>query len=247
MNDDRRWLLSSGVCRPSSTVMSKPILVIDDELRIAEICRDYLSAAGFTVLTAADGPRGLALARKEKPDLVVLDLMLPGMDGLDVCRELRRESAVPVVMLIARVEESDKLVGLELGADDYLTKPFSPRELVARVRAVLRRAAGEPAGEVVRAGPLSLDRGRYQAMLSPAEGGAREIALTPTEFEILAALAAQPGRVFSRAQLLTVARGVAFESYERAIDSHIRNLRRKLEPDELIITVHGVGYKFIEG
>ncbi len=225
--------------------MSKTILVIDDEPRIAEICSDYLSAAGFNVLTAADGARGLALARKEKPDLVVLDLMLPEMDGLDVCRELRRESAVPIIMLTARVEESDKLVGLELGADDYLTKPFSPRELVARVRVVLRR--GAPQTDVVRAGALTLDRARYQARLSVAEGGVREVALTPTEFEILAALAAQPGRVFSRAQLLTVARGVAFESYERAIDSHIRNLRRKLEPGEYIVTVHGVGYKFIEG
>jgi two-component system alkaline phosphatase synthesis response regulator PhoP len=228
--------------------MSKTILVIDDEPRIAEICRDYLSAAGFEVLTAEAGPQGLALARKEKPDLVVLDLMLPEMDGLDVCRALRRESAVPVIMLTARVEESDKLVGLELGADDYLTKPFSPRELVARVRAVLRRSAGEPAAtDVVRAGALTLDRARYRAELRAAAGAAaREVVLTPTEFEILAALAAQPGRVFSRAQLLTVARGVAFESYERAIDSHIRNLRRKLEPGEHIVTVHGVGYKYVE-
>ena len=226
--------------------MSKTILVIDDEPRIAEICRDYLSAAGFEVLTAGAGRQGLALARKAKPDLVVLDLMLPELDGLDVCRELRRESAVPIVMLTARVEESDKLVGLELGADDYVTKPFSPRELVARVRAVLRRSEGGPATELVRAGALSLDRTRYRAGLRAADGGEREVTLTPTEFEILAALAAQPGRVFSRAQLLSVARGVSFESYERAIDSHIRNLRRKLEPVDCIITVHGVGYKFVE-
>jgi DNA-binding response OmpR family regulator len=225
--------------------MSKSILVIDDEPQIADICRDYLTAAGFAVLVAQDGVKGLALARKERPDLVVLDLMLPGMDGLDVCRELRRESALPIIMLTARVDESDKLIGLELGADDYLTKPFSPRELVARVRTVLRRAAGPSASaEVIRAGNLTLDRARYQALLPN-----REITLTPTEFEILAALASQPGRIFSRAQLLTVARGVAFESYERAIDSHIRNLRRKLETDgepEYIITVHGVGYKFAE-
>mgnify|MGYP000983906235 CR=1 FL=1 len=228
--------------------MSKTVLVIDDEPKIAEICSDYLSAAGFHVLTADTGLRGLALARKEKPDLVVLDLMLPEMDGLDVCRELRRESSVPVVMLTARVEESDKLVGLELGADDYLTKPFSPRELVARVRAVLRRAnAAEEGAEVVRAGALTLDRARYRAELRADEAAPREVILTPTEFEILAALAAQPGRVFSRAQLLTVARGLAFESYERAIDSHIRNLRRKLEPGEYIVTVHGVGYKFVDG
>ena len=226
--------------------MSKTILVIDDEPKIVEICRDYLVAAGFDVITASDGPQGLAAARRERPDLIVLDLMLPGMDGLDVCRELRREGSTPVIMLTARVEESDKLVGLELGADDYLTKPFSPRELVARVRTVLRRASGHATpAEVIRAGALTLDRARYRARLPD-----REVALTPTEFEILAALASQPGRIFSRAQLLTVARGVAFESYERAIDSHIRNLRRKIEPSEgeprYIITVHGVGYKFAE-
>lgn len=224
--------------------MSKTILVIDDEPKIVEICRDYLTAAGFTVITAGDGPQGLAAARRERPDLVVLDLMLPGMDGLDVCRALRQEGSLPILMLTARVEESDKLVGLELGADDYLTKPFSPRELVARVRTVLRRASGAAANtEVIRAGDLTLDRARYRASLPD-----REVALTPTEFEILAALASQPGRIFSRAQLLTVARGVVFESYERAIDSHIRNLRRKIEPPEgeprYIITMHGVGYKF---
>jgi len=225
--------------------MSKTILVIDDEPKIVEICTDYLTAAGFNVTAANDGPQGLALARKEKPDLVVLDLMLPGMDGLDVCRELRRESNTPIIMLTARVEESDKLVGLELGADDYLTKPFSPRELVARVRTVLRRLSEPSPAEVIRAGNLTLDRARYRALLPD-----REVPLTPTEFEILSALASQPGRIFSRAQLLTVARGVAFESYERAIDSHIRNLRRKIEPGEgeprYIITVHGVGYKFAE-
>ena len=225
--------------------MPKRILVIEDEPQIADLCRDYLVAAGFAVLTAGDGAKGLALARRERPDLVVLDLMLPGMDGLEVCRELRRESNVPIIMLTARVEESDKLVGLELGADDYLTKPFSPRELVARVRTVLRRASGAGASEVIRAGTLTLDRARYKVQLPSGE-----VTLTPTEFEILAALAAQPGRVFSRSQLLSAARGVAFESYERAIDSHIRNLRRKIEPPEdepqYILTVHGIGYKFAE-
>lgn len=218
----------------------KTVLVVDDEPRIVEICRDYLNAAGFDVLAAHTGLAGLALARKAKPDLVVLDLMLPEMDGLDVCRELRRESNVPIIMLTARVDESDKLVGLELGADDYLTKPFSPRELVARVRTVLRRGAPTTV-DVIRAGKLTLDRARFGAMV-----GEREIQLTPTEFEILTLLASQPGRIFSRAQLLTAVRGVSFESYERAIDSHIRNLRRKLEPDEVIVTVHGVGYKFVE-
>ena len=220
--------------------MGKKILVIDDEPKIVEICRDYLQAAGFEVLSAGDGLDGLALARLQKPDLIVLDLMLPGMDGLDLCRSLRREGNIPIIMLTARIEESDKLVGLELGADDYMTKPFSPRELVVRVRTVLRRASGETNNEVIRAGDLSLDRSRYQASLPD-----RTVTLTMTEFELLATLMSQPGRIFTRAQLLNAVRGVAFESYERAIDSHIRNLRRKLEPGEYILTAHGVGYKFI--
>ena len=176
--------------------MPKKILVIDDEPKIVEICRDYLKASGFEVVSAGDGPQGLAVARREKPDLVVLDLMMPGMDGLDVCRNLRRESAVPIIMLTARVEESDKLVGLELGADDYITKPFSPRELVARVRVVLRRTGVEIASDVIRVGEVSLDRTRYEAALPE-----KIILLTPTEFGILATLMRQPGRIFSRAQL----------------------------------------------
>ncbi len=219
--------------------MAKKILVVDDEPEILEICKDYLHAGGFDVVTAGDGPQGLAQARSQKPDLVVLDLMLPGMDGLDVCRSLRHESNIPIVMLTARIEEADRLIGLELGADDYITKPFSPRELVARVRTVLRRASGDPSSEVIRAGEIALDRGRYQAIFPD-----RLVTLTPTEFELLATLMSQPGRIFTRGQLLNAVRGVAFESYERAIDSHIRNLRRKLEPAEFIITVHGVGYKF---
>ena len=221
----------------------KKILVIDDEPKIVEICQDYLRAAGFDVVTASNGLSGLAAARREKPDLIVLDLMLPGMDGLDVCRTLRREGDIPIIMLTARVEESDKLIGLELGADDYITKPFSPRELAARVRVVLRRASGDPTSEIIRAGDVTLDRARYEAQLPE-----KTISLTPTEFEIFATLISQPGRIFSRAQLLTAAHGVAFESYERAIDSHIRNLRRKLETADgqqrYIVTVHGVGYKF---
>jgi two-component system, OmpR family, alkaline phosphatase synthesis response regulator PhoP len=223
--------------------MPKKILIVDDEPKIVEICQDYLRASGFEVVSAGDGLKGLAAARREKPDLMVLDLMLPGMDGLDVCRTLRRESDIPIIMLTARVEETDKLIGLELGADDYITKPFSPRELVARVRVVLRRVGGDPASEVLRVGNVSLDRARYELTLPD-----KLIALTPTEFEILAALMSQPGRIFSRAQLLSAARGVSFESYERSIDSHIRNLRRKLETDDgqarYIVTVHGVGYKF---
>lgn len=223
--------------------MAKKILVIDDEPKIVEICKDYLMASGFDVVSAGDGPDGLARFRKEKPDLVVLDLMLPELDGLDVCREIRKEKTTPIIMLTARVEESDKLIGLELGADDYITKPFSPRELVARVRTVLRRTQGDANAELIRSGNVSLDRNRYLAVIKD-----REISLTPTEFEILATLASQPGRIFSRSQLLVAVRGVAFESYERAIDSHIRNLRKKLNPaadeQDYIVTVHGVGYKF---
>lgn len=220
-------------------IMPRKILVIDDEPKIVEICRDYLKAAGYDVVTAPDGAKGLAAARREKPDLVVLDLMMPEMDGLDVCRNLRRESDVPIIMLTARVEETDKLIGLELGADDYITKPFSPRELVARVRTVMRRAGGDPSSDVIRAADITLDRTRYQVILPDSM-----VTLTPTEFEIMATLMSQPGRIFSRSQLLSAVRGVAFESYERAIDSHIRNLRRKLEPGDYIFTVHGVGYKF---
>lgn len=218
------------------------ILIIDDEPKIVEICRDYLAAAGFGVRQAGDGPSGLSAARGEPPDLIVLDLMLPGMDGMQVCRELRRESRVPIIMLTARVEEIDKLKGLELGADDYMTKPFSPRELVARVKTVLRRVEPPQPLELTRAGELLLDRSRACALID-----GQEIQLTPTEFEILAALAGQPGRIFSRSQLLIAARGVSFESYERAIDSHVRNLRKKLargDDREWIVTVHGIGYKF---
>jgi DNA-binding response OmpR family regulator len=222
--------------------MPQKILVVDDEPKIVDICRDYLQAAGFDVIQAEDGRKGLAAARSEQPDLVVLDLMMPGMNGLDVCRELRRDGSMPIIMLTARVEETDKLVGLELGADDYLTKPFSPRELVARVRTVLRRSSANPQSDIIRVGDLELDRGRFRVVIKGIE-----IALTPTEFELLAMLASQPGRIFSRAQLLEAVRGVSFESYERAIDSHIRNLRRKIEPEEnqphYIQTVYGVGYK----
>jgi DNA-binding response OmpR family regulator len=225
--------------------MAKKILVVDDEPKIVEICSDYLKAAGYEVVSAEDGPNGLASIRREKPDLIVLDLMLPGMDGLDLCRQLRRESNVPVIMLTARVDEADKLVGLEQGADDYITKPFSPRELVARVRTVLRRVGGGEALDLLRVGDLTLDRGRYVVILP-----GREETLTPTEFEILYTLASQPGRIFTRAQLLNAVHGVAFASYERAIDSHIRNLRRKLETSEdeprYIDTIYGVGYRFIE-
>lgn len=219
--------------------MAKKILVIDDEPQIVEICRDYIKAASYDVISAANGSEGLLKARLDKPDLIVLDLMMPEMDGFEFCRTIRRDNEVPIIILTARVEETDKLIGLELGADDYITKPFSPRELVARIRVVLKRIVNEPTSDIIRVGEVTLDRAHYQINLVD-----RLIDLTPTEFEIMASMMSQPGRIFSRSQLLKAVRGVSFESYERAIDSHIRNLRRKLEPGEHIVTVHGVGYKF---
>jgi len=224
----------------------KHILVVDDEPRIAEIARDYLERAGFKVTTAGSGADALAFARSRRPDLIVLDLGLPHVDGLDVTRTLRRQSSVPIIMLTARVDESDKLIGLELGADDYVTKPFSPKELVARVRAVFRRIDAAPErGDIIRAGEVTLDKRRMQASV-----GAQSIDLTSTEFELLATLASQPGRVFTRAQLLDAIRGVEVESFDRAIDAHVKNVRRKLEPDprnpRYVLTVHGVGYKFAD-
>jgi DNA-binding response OmpR family regulator len=224
----------------------RTILVVDDEPRIVQIARDYLVRAGFRVLTAGDGGSALLTVRSARPDLVVLDLALPDGDGLDVTRSLRRESDVPIIMLTARADEADRLVGLELGADDYIVKPFSPKELVARVRAVLRRWDGARAGtEIVRVGGITLDVPRMQATI-----GDRRLDLTPTEFQLLAAMARQPGRIFTRGQLLEAVHGIAVESYERAIDSHIKNIRRKLEPEphrpRYVLTVQGIGYKFAE-
>jgi two-component system, OmpR family, alkaline phosphatase synthesis response regulator PhoP len=222
----------------------KTILVVDDEPKIVELARDYLEHAGFAVVSASDGAEALARARTDHPDLIVLDLGLPRVDGLDVARALRRDSNVPIVILSGRSDESDKLVGLELGADDYVTKPFSPKELVARVRAVLRRSE-RPAdrGDIVRAADVTLDAPRMRV-----RAGDRDVDLTPTEFQLLMALAREPGRVFTRSQLLDSVHGVAFESYERAIDAHVKNIRRKLERDprepQYLQTVHGVGYRF---
>ena len=223
------------------------ILVVDDEPHIVEVVHDYLKQAGFRVLTARDGQTALTLARHEHPDLVVLDLMLPGgLDGLDVCRGLRQDPTladVPIIMLTARIEETDRLIGLELGADDYVTKPFSPREVVARVRAVLRRARrdGPPMG-VVRVGELAVDLTNRSVTV---EG--QPVILTPTEFDLLAILARNPGRPFTRAQLMDLVYDVAYAGYDRAIDSHIKNLRRKIEPDprepRYVLTIYGVGYK----
>lgn len=225
----------------------KTVLVVDDEPQIVQLVRDYLEHGGFAVVTARDGAAALEVARTRKPDLVVLDLGLPGLDGLDVTRALRRDGELPIIMLTARDDESDKLVGLELGADDYVVKPFSPKELVARVRAVLRRAEGmrsEP--DLIRVGDeVVLDVPRLEATIA-----GHRVDLTPTEFQLLATMTRQPGRVFTRAQLLDALHGVAFESYERAIDAHVKNLRRKIEPNprapRYLLTAFGVGYRFAD-
>ena len=220
------------------------ILVVDDEQKIIQITSDYLEAAGYAVLSADNGISALRVVDESQPDLVILDLGLPGMDGLDVCRELRKKSDLPIIILTARGEESDKLVGLELGADDYITKPFSPKELVARVRAVLRRMEKSTSDEeIFRVGKVRFDVLKMRLTIDDTA-----IELTPTEFELLLTLARQPGRIFTRSQLLDAIHGVAFDSYERAIDAHIKNIRRKIEPDPrqplYVLTVYGVGYKF---
>jgi len=221
------------------------VLIVDDEPRLVEIAGDYLRHAGYAVVTAHTGSDGIARVRADNPALVVLDLRLPDMDGIRVARELRRQSNVPIVMLTARAEESDRLLGLDAGADDYIVKPFSPRELVARVRAVLRRA-GAAAGDVVQVGDLAIDKSR----LTVSRGGER-LDLTATEFQLLATLASSPGRLFTRAQLLDAIRGSDAESFDRAIDAHVKNIRRKIERDprnpRYILTVYGVGYKAAEG
>ncbi len=222
------------------------ILVVEDEPKIAELLKLYLEREGFRVEIALDGAVALQRFRQNSPALVVLDINLPIIDGLEVCRQIRRDSSLPIIMLTARDEEADKLIGLELGADDYVTKPFSPREVVARVRAVLRRAsAAATPQELLRAGDITLDASRHQV-----RRGDRLLELTPTEFRLLEVLMRHPGRVFSRLQLLDQVQGEAFEGYERTVDAHVKNLRQKLEPDpqhpRLIQTVYGVGYRFAE-
>jgi two-component system, OmpR family, alkaline phosphatase synthesis response regulator PhoP len=227
--------------------MQELILVVDDEPKIVRLTRDYLEKDGFRVIAAGDGSTALSLARRERPDLIVLDLMLPGMDGWEVCRALRRETDVPIIMLTARAEESDQVVGLELGADDYITKPFSPRTLLARVRALLRRTQGKlkPA-QVLRSPGLDIDLAAHRVSLD-----GQPVHLTPNEFKLLAVLAASPGLLLNREQLADALHGSAADSFDRSIDSHIKNLRRKLENDPLhprfIETVYGVGYRFIGG
>jgi two-component system alkaline phosphatase synthesis response regulator PhoP len=225
-------------------MMPPKILVVDDEPQIVSIVKAYLEKAGYPVVTAKDGPGAVSAFQREKPGLMILDLNLPGMDGLDVCRVIRRESNIPILMLTARVEEADRLVGLELGADDYVVKPFSPREVVARVRTILRRASDAPVKPaVIRVADLVIDLEQHRV-----ERGGAAIELTPTEFDILVTLARQPKRVLSRLQIMEQAQGSAYEGYERTIDAHIKNLRAKIEPDprnpQYIETVFGIGYRF---
>jgi two-component system, OmpR family, alkaline phosphatase synthesis response regulator PhoP len=224
--------------------MNERILVVDDEPKIVKLARDYLERSGYMVLTAGDGRTALSIARSEKPDMVVLDLSLPELDGLDVCRTLRRESDVPIIMLTARIDETDRLIGLELGADDYITKPFSPRELVARVRAVLRRVSGGLVPmEFIQVGNIEIDLNGHRVSRA-----GETLQLTRIEFNLLAILAQHAGQTMSREQLLDRLHGFSQDSYERSIDAHVKNLRRKLEPDPsnpiYILTVYGIGYKF---
>jgi len=224
--------------------MSKTVLVVDDEERLVSLVKTYLMQEGFHVVTARNGREALFLARQEKPDLILLDLMMPEMDGYEFMRLHRKERETPIILLTARVEDSDKVLGLELGADDYVTKPFSPRELTARVRAVLRRSGqAAPPADVLRAADIVLDRSAHVVRV-----GDRTVDLTPSEFDLLAALMAAPGRAFSRLDLLDRLQGTAYEGYERTIDVHIKNLRAKIEPDSskprYVETVYGVGYRF---
>lgn len=224
--------------------MSKKILIVDDEEKIRELINKYLVNEGFEVIEAADGYQALELTASQKPDLIVLDWLLPGISGLEVCRQVRQKSAIPIIMLTAKTEEIDKLLGLELGADDYITKPFSLRELTARIRVVLRRI--DPGGETktssIKIDDLEINLDRHEVL-----SNGKNIALTPTEFKILSILFSSPGRVYSRLQLLDAAFGYAYEGYERSIDTHIRNLRKKIEPDpespRYISTVYGTGYR----
>jgi DNA-binding response OmpR family regulator len=220
------------------------ILIIEDEVELIRVLQSYLEKASYQVVTAEKGDVGLSLWAQKKPDLVILDLNLPGMDGLDVAREIRRKADTPIIMVTARVEETDRLIGLELGADDYITKPFSPREVVARVRAVLRRSGTtKRSSDLLRLGSLEIDLGGHEVNRDE-----ELVELTPTEFTLLETMASQPGRVFTRLQLLEATQGSAYEGYERTIDAHIKNLRAKIEPDvkepTYIETVFGVGYRF---
>lgn len=223
----------------------KKVLVVDDDTKTVELVKLYLNRDGYRVITSGDGNEALRLAREAAPDLIVLDLMLPGMNGLDICRTLREESDVPIIMLTALTTDDDRLRGLDLGADDYVTKPFSPRELAARVRAVLRRLPGERGPEKIIHGGLTVDFLKHEAYLDD-----KPLNLTPIEFKLLGTMVKEPGRVFSRAQIIDKALGHDFNGFDRTIDVHILKLRRKLEPDShhprYLKTVYGAGYKLLE-
>jgi two-component system OmpR family response regulator len=225
---------------------SKKILVVDDEKKIVDIVKAYLEREGYHVTAAYDGESALALVERETPDMVILDLMLPGVSGWDVCRRLRSKSDIPIIMLTARDEVLDRIVGLELGADDYVPKPFDPKELVSRVRALFRRTGGRMTqGAVLSIADIVIDSEKRTV-----QRGGSTLDLTPTEFDLLKVLAENPGRVYTRMQLLDLLQGDSFEGYERTIDSHVKNLRKKIEPDpehpQYILTVYGVGYKLEE-
>jgi DNA-binding response OmpR family regulator len=224
--------------------MPKTILVVDDKANVRTLVREYLTEQGFRVTTADNGQNALYAARQDKPDLILLDIMMPEMDGYEFIRAYRRESDAPIILLTAKLEESDKVIGLELGADDYITKPFGMRELVARINTILRRAAKAPApSRVLRAADIVLDHEAHSVMVK-----SREVRLTPSEFDLLAILMASPGHVYSRVELLDALQGTSFEGIARTIDQHIRNLRAKIEPHpsepRYIETVFGIGYRF---
>jgi DNA-binding response OmpR family regulator len=224
--------------------MSKTIMVVDDEKRLVSLVESYLVQEGYHVVSANNGKEALPIATHEKPDLIILDIMMPEMDGYEFMREHRKEQDTPIILLTARVDDDERVIGLELGADDYITKPFRPRELVARVRAVLRRAGKtEPQAQVLQVADITLDRETRTVTVAD-----RSVDLTPSEFDLLAALMASPGRVFSRLDLLDILQGIRYEGYERTIDTHIKNLRAKIEEDSrsprYIETVYGVGYRF---
>ena len=233
-----------GILETERQTMNKTILVVDDEVRLVSLVERYLTQEGYRVLSANDGQEALPIASREKPDLIILDIMMPKMDGYEFMQEHRKERNTPIILLTARVADEERVIGLELGADDYVTKPFRPRELVARVRAVLRRAGiSEPRGQLLQVADVTLDRDTR--MVTVAD---RSVDLTPSEFDLLAALMSSPGRVYSRLDLLDVIQGVRYEGYERTIDTHIKNLRAKIEPEPrspcYIETVYGVGYRF---
>jgi len=222
---------------------SRHILIVEDEEKIASLLRDYLKEAGFRTSTQNNGDRVIAQIKKDPSDLILLDIMLPGKNGMELCREIRQFSNIPIIMITARVEEIDRLLGLELGADDYICKPFSPREVVARVKAIFRRLHAEPKTHNLVVGSISLDDKTHQVMIDK-----QLLNLTPNEFGLLKIMMSQPNRVFSRSELINRVQGYDFEGYDRTIDSHIKNLRKKiaqkLPGQEIISTVYGVGYKF---